>query len=259
MPEIGGLILSGCSARLVQSNRVFPSVAPDLHRFHAKSSRKPPIPREKLSQAPVCAKTTPLMAHFLHYGRWGGVKKMLRKDLWNVAINQLGFVTVADARALGAAPGELARLHRRGKLERSGHGIYRFAELPVTANDEYMLATLWSNNSATALSHDTALAVYDLCDINPEHIHITVPRGHRVHRVGGEKYVVHKENIDPGQLGWWEGIRAVKVYTAIQQAIETGVSEDLVEASIQTARRQGRITSAEEISLVDYQRQRNGV
>lgn len=53
MPEIGGLILSGCSARLGQSNRVFPSVAPDLalnppeNQILAKNSRvredKPPF------------------------------------------------------------------------------------------------------------------------------------------------------------------------------------------------------------------------
>ena len=68
-----------------------------------------------------------------------------------------------------AAPGELARLQRRGKLERVEHGVYRFPELPETARDEYMLATLWPNVTETALSHDTALTVYELCDINPDH------------------------------------------------------------------------------------------
>ena len=57
-------------------------------------------------------------------------------------MDQYGFVTAVDARARAAAPGELARLHRRGMVERVGLGVYRFAELPVTAREEYMPATL---------------------------------------------------------------------------------------------------------------------
>lgn len=182
---------------------------------------------------------------------------MLRKDLWNVAIDQYGFVTAANARALGAAPGELARLNRREKLERAGHGIYRFAELPVTERDDYMLATLWPNVADAALSHDTALAVYGLCEINPDRIHLTIPQGHRVQRVGGEGYVVHKQNVEPDQLGWWEGIRTVREYTAIHQAVETGVSAHLLTTAIETARRRGRITAVEEATLRNYQELRH--
>lgn len=52
-----------------------------------------------------CAKSRPFMAHYLHY-LVGGV--VLRKDLWDVALDQYGSVTERDARNLGAAPGELA-------------------------------------------------------------------------------------------------------------------------------------------------------
>ena len=173
---------------------------------------------------------------------------MLRKELWDVAVDQYGFVTAADARALGAAPGELARLHRRGMVKRVGHEVYRFAELPVTPQDEYMLATLWPNVAA-ALSHDTALAVYELCDINPDRIHLTIPAGHRVQRAGGQGYALHRQNLEPAQLGWWEGIRTVTEKTAIEQGIDTGVPVHLLTAAIDTARRRGRITTVQEAAL----------
>lgn len=175
---------------------------------------------------------------------------MLRKDLWDIALDQYGYVTERDARNLGAAPGELARLARRDKLERVGHGIYRFQELPTTERDEYMLAVLWANAPGAALSHDTALAVYELCDINPNRIHVTVPRGHRVSKRGGETYILHRAPLTESDLSWWQGIRTVTEKTAIQQGIDTGVPVHLLRVAIDTARERGRITVAEATDLI---------
>ncbi|WP_347346692.1 type IV toxin-antitoxin system AbiEi family antitoxin domain-containing protein [Microbacterium sp.] len=186
------------------------------------------------------------MAHYLHY-LLGGV--VLRKDLWDIALDQYGYVTERNARNMGAAPGELARLARRDKLERVGHGIYRFSELPATERDEYMLAVLWANTPDAALSHDTALAVYELCEINPDRIHITVPKGHRVSKRGGDTYVLHRARLAEADLSWWQGIRTVTEKTAIQQGIDTGVPVHLIRAAIDTARERGRITVAEATDL----------
>lgn len=174
---------------------------------------------------------------------------MLRKDLWDVALDQFGYVTERDARNLGAAPGELARLARRDKIERVSHGIYRFSELPVTETDEYMLAVLWVNASDAALSHDTALAVYELCDINPDRIHVTVPKGHRVSKRGGDAYILHHARLAESDLSWWQGIRTVTERAAIQQGIDTGVPVHLLRIAIDTARERGRITTAEATDL----------
>lgn len=173
----------------------------------------------------------------------------LRKRLWDVAVDQYGFVTTADAHALDVDAEELARLHRRGKLERAGHGIYRFTEFPITARDEYMLATLWPGVPEAALSHDTALAVYELCDINPDRIHLTISVGRRVRRAGGEGYVVHRQNLNDRHLGWWQGIRAVTEHTAIEQGIASGVPVHLLADSIASSRRRGRITDEQERKL----------
>lgn len=186
------------------------------------------------------------MAHYLRH-LLGGV--VLRKDLWDVALDQYGYVTEQDARNLGAAPGELARLARRDKIERVGHGIYRFPELPPTERDEYMLAVLWANSPDAVLSHDTALAVYELCDINPDRIHVTVPKGHRVSKRGGDAYILHHARLTEADLSWWQGIRTVTEKTAIQQGIDTGVPVHLLRTAINTARGRGRITIAEATDL----------
>lgn len=173
----------------------------------------------------------------------------LRDELWQVALDRYGFVTAQDAYDLGVDVEELSRLARRGKLTRAAHGVYRFAEFPTTARDEYMLAVLWAGPHGAVLGHDTALRVYDLCAINPDRIHLTVPRSARIQRSGGNLYVLHHQDLRPDQVGWWEGIPTVTEYTAIDQGIASNVPIHLIEQAIATARRTGRITATQEADL----------
>ena len=170
----------------------------------------------------------------------------VRDDLWDVAVEQYGYVTAADARDLGIAVVELGKLAHRGRLERVSYGLYRFAEWPVSANDSLMEAVLWTRDPRAALSHDTALAVYEVSDINPATIHVTVPpRTRRIRRTQPNSAVtVHYERLNPEQIGWWEQIPTVTLPTAIDQCIATGVRTDIVTTAINTARRLGRIDEA---------------
>lgn len=46
-----------------------------------------------------------------------------------------------------------------------------------------------------ALSHATAIDLYDLADVDPETIHSTVPFGYRTRRQHGDVYRVHHQNL----------------------------------------------------------------
>jgi predicted transcriptional regulator of viral defense system len=170
--------------------------------------------------------------------------KTARARLWNVAVDQYGYVTTADAHGLGIAVVELGKLHARGKLERPGYGIYRFPEFPVSARDPYMLAVLWAGGRGV-LSDGTALEVYELCDVNPDRIHLTVPPGYRPRREGGHLYVVHHRGLSQDERGWWEGIPTITPATAIRQAVEGAVPRHLATQALATGRAQGVITAAE--------------
>ena len=113
-----------------------------------------------------------------------------------------------------------------------------------------MLALMWTGNSRAALGHDTSLAVYQLCDINPNKIHVTVPKGARIRRVGGAAYVLHYEELDETQLGWWEGIRTVKPAVAIEQGIADGIPTQLIEQALATAGARGYIGKPEQTRLL---------
>lgn len=167
-----------------------------------------------------------------------------RARLWNVAVDQCGYVTTADAQGLGIAVVELGKLHARGKLERPGYGIYRFPEFPASARDPYMLAVLWTGGRGL-LSDATALEVYELCDANPDRIHMTVPPGYRPRRQGGHIYVVHHRDLTEDERGWWEGIPTITPAAAIRQAVEGSVPTHLATQAVATGRARGVITSAE--------------
>ena len=167
-----------------------------------------------------------------------------RDELWDVAVDQYGYVTAFNAHDLGIPVVELGKLASRGKLERVSYGVYRFPEWPVAANDHLMEAVLWTRDRRGALSHDTALSVYELSDINPDRVHVTVaPKSRALQRVQvPEPYAVHYQCLRDDQIGWWEMIPTVTVVTAIEQCIDTRVRPDLILQAISTAGRLGRIT-----------------
>ena len=174
-----------------------------------------------------------------------------RQLLWPIAVEHDGYVTAADAVALGLPDTALRLLAHRGKLAREARGVYRFDELPRERSAAYRFATLWTGRGNVALSHDTALDLYDLCDINPDRYHVTVPKDDRVRRTGGVNIDVHHEDLTADEIGWWEGIPCVTISTAIRQGIDTGVPTYLVTQALETARARGAITEAERVQLAE--------
>jgi predicted transcriptional regulator of viral defense system len=172
-----------------------------------------------------------------------------RSELWDVAVDQYGYFTVQDALDLGIDQAALRMVAARDKVAHVAHGVYRFPELPATEFDPFMLAVLWTGTTDACLSHDTALANYDVCDINPDRIHLTVPKARRIRRRGGELYVVHYADLAADQLGWWHRIRTVTLPTAIAQCITSGVPTYLLRQALTAGRDRGLLTAGEAKTL----------
>lgn len=168
-----------------------------------------------------------------------------KERLWEVALDQYGYVTQGHARELGIDRLTVDMLSARGQLERVASGVYRFPQFPVTAYDPYMLAVLWTGTPAACLSHDTALAAYEVCDINPDRIHVTVPRARRIRRAGGDLYVIHHQDLTDHQIGWWQQIATATLPTALSQCIASGVPGYLLRQALTTSRGRGQLTAVE--------------
>lgn len=164
------------------------------------------------------------------------------KTLFDLAIDNYGFVTAADARRVGVRPQRLAEMARRGTLLREGVGLYRVEPFPPHELDSYRKATLWPYGVEGVLSHETALDLYGLSDVNPAKIHITVPKHYRVRRRDVPAlYRLHHEDLDERDRTRYEGIPIVTAARAIRQCHEAHLRHDLLRQALEDAKREGLV------------------
>jgi predicted transcriptional regulator of viral defense system len=165
--------------------------------------------------------------------------------IFDLATEQYGFVTTVDAKQLGVDPNRLVVMAGRGLLDHRANGLYRVAAIPTTGLDSYMEATLWPRGRGI-LSHETALDLYDLSDINPAKIHITVPKAYRPRR-GDEPpvYRIYRRDLDPADVASFEGIPIVTPRRAILDCIEIHVGPHLIRQAVEAGQRHGLIRTAD--------------
>lgn len=172
-------------------------------------------------------------------------KPLARDELWDIATTQHGFVTAQQAAEVGIGKYAVQMLVHRGTLERAAHGVYRFPKYPVGEFDQLALAVLWTRVPEATLSHETALDAYGISDVNPNRVHLTVGKHRRFRRAGGEDYVVHYEDLDAKQIGWWQEIPTVTPATAIEQCSGYGTPTYLLRQAIERGHAQGYLKASE--------------
>jgi predicted transcriptional regulator of viral defense system len=178
--------------------------------------------------------------------------------LREVAFDQHGFVTTEQALEVDVSNASLSMMVRRGRLERVEHGLYRVPQIPVTQYDEFHRAVLWAGFPQTCLSHDTALDAWGISDINPNEIHITVGTKRRIGKAIPKFYVIHRLELAPGQITWWEGIPTVSAATAVEQCIVTGTPTYLIRQALERSVPAGIIPRMERDRLTGLLEARHG-
>ena len=169
--------------------------------------------------------------------------------LREVALDQHGFVTTAEASDMGVSKATLSKLASRGRIERVAHGVYRIPQTPRSHLDRFMLAVLWTGAPEALISHESALDLYDVCDVNPKVIDIAVAKGRRISRSGGEGYRIHRIDVAEVDRTWREEVPVVALRLAVEQCLEAGTPTYLVEQAIENGREKGFITAAEAAAL----------
>ncbi|MDR0283338.1 MAG: type IV toxin-antitoxin system AbiEi family antitoxin domain-containing protein [Propionibacteriaceae bacterium] len=165
--------------------------------------------------------------------------------LREIALEQHGFVTARQAYDAGVSPPLLAMMVRRGRIDHVSRGVYRLGQMPVIPYAPLMQAVLWTGFPEACLSHESALDAWDISDINPDKIHVTVGAKRRVERVIPARYVIHREDLTPPEMTWWESIPIVTAGTAIRQCLETGVPTYLIRQALERSARTGLVPPAE--------------
>lgn len=158
--------------------------------------------------------------------------------LMEVAADHGGYVTPELASLTGVSDARLRVLAREGALERHGHGLFRLPTFPVGPLDELHRAVLWPAGRGV-VSHESAAALHELCDVNPRRVHLTVP--YRPRRKGGQRYRVRVAELAPGEVDDVDGVPVTTVARTIRDLIADGTDPALVRQAIRTAARRATL------------------
>lgn len=171
-----------------------------------------------------------------------GARRLARDALVELAEAQNGLVTRQQAiDELDLTAAAVDNLVARGRLERVAHGVYRYPRLPGAEFESYGIALLRTGDPGAVLSHETALAVHDISDVNPSRHHVTIPRPRRIRRSDNDRYVVHVDHLEPTQVTWWEQMPVVTPATAIEQCLRYGTPAYLLRQALERGARTGAV------------------
>lgn len=164
-----------------------------------------------------------------------------RRRLYDLALDQYGYVTTANADELGVPPVELRKLAQRGGLHNVAYGLYRFDDVPVSGRDQYMEAVLRVGPDAF-LTGDAVLSFHDLGLVNPRRIKVGTPR--RVRAALPPSIEVVRAHLAPDELTVYEGVPSATVARALRDCKATLMADRLVDA-LREARRRGLLRAGE--------------
>jgi len=173
------------------------------------------------------------------------------EKLYDVAERQAGYFTTAQAREAGFTQPQLTYYTRSGRFLRVRWGVYRLALFPSTPHEDLFVAWLRAGPAAV-ISHDSALALYDLSDTLPGRIHVTVPRSSSRRRSG---LALHTSSLDPEEVTTVEGLPTTRVSRTIADVASSGLAEEQVIQAVQQAIDRGLIRAD---ALQAYAQKRGG-
>lgn len=164
------------------------------------------------------------------------------------AAEQHGYVTTRDARDLGIDPAQLRLLAARGRLDRVARGVYRAKVLPRGRHDDLAEAVAWTLGRGV-LSHESALVLHGIADVNPSRVHLTVPRDNHPRAAGGELYRMHRRNLRAADVTEADGIAVTTVERAIRDCLADGTDPYQLRLAIDRAEAEGLLRTSVAESL----------
>lgn len=164
----------------------------------------------------------------------------LRRRLAQLARQQSGYFTAAQARAVGHSYASQRYHVERGNWVRVDRGMFRLRDWPVGEHEDLVRWSLWAGPDAV-VSHDTALSFYDLGDANPARVHLTVPKGFRRSAPGIE---LHSGTIGPSDVRHGEGFSVTTPIRALLDAAASDMDADQLGTAIADAARRGLVSAS---------------
>src|SRR5258706_8622911 len=150
-------------------------------------------------------------------------REALRR-LFDIADQQQGYFTTKQAKTAGFAENTHSYHVRVGNWAREHRGIYKLVLYPWTERPDLALWALWSRNRNEEVegvySHQTALTLYDLSDLNPSKLHMTVPTDFRRSGEIPGILALHYADLPASDVQTAQGYKLTRPLRAVLDLIE---------------------------------------
>jgi hypothetical protein len=171
-------------------------------------------------------------------------------QLFRIADSQQGYFTTQQLREAGFDATNVTYHVKVGNWIRAYRGIYRLSNYPASDQSDLVLWSLWSRNRQElpqgVYSHETALRIYELSDLMPARLHMTVPPSFRRSGEIPNALLLHYARITPQELEIMHGFGVTRPLRAIQDLVANeSVPRDVLRQALEDALRQGLVTPPE--------------
>ena len=171
------------------------------------------------------------------------------RQLWEIASLQDGFFAARQARDVGYDTNGQTYQVKAGNWVREHRGIYRFVDYPLGERPDLMKWHLWSCNRTGepqgVYSHETALSLYEVSDVNPAKIHMSVPKGFRRSAAIPEILVLHFGRLPREEVADMHGVRVTTAIRTLVDVVRAGtLARDLLEQAVTESVQLGLVTQA---------------
>ena len=162
-------------------------------------------------------------------------------QLFEIAQEQQGYFATKQATSLGLASASLYQKVKSEELMSIQHGIYRFVKYPISENEDLMVVWLWSKKEGV-FSHDTALSRYQISDVFPSKIHITLPKMHSKNRKPPPNAIVYFDDIPKKDRTWFGELPYTTPKRTINDFAKGYGDPNIIEQAVTNGIKQGLIT-----------------
>ena len=166
---------------------------------------------------------------------------MTRYDiLYRIAEVQRGMFTARQAIEAGFNDKNHHYHVKSGHWEREQRGIYRLKNFPYEPSSQYVMWSLWSRNREGKpqgiYSYETALSIYELSDLNPSKISMTVPPSFRRAAPMPKVLILYRDELVPSD---WRDMGGYRVTTPVRTLYDVINSQHISEEFIYQTVREG--------------------
>lgn len=165
-------------------------------------------------------------------------RQSLRRRLAALAATQSGYFTAAQALKIGYSYPNQKFHADRGNWVRVDRGVFRLPEWPAGQHDDLVRWSIWALGKGV-ISHETALTVHSVGELDPARVHLTVPP--RFSK-SDPSVMLHRATLDEGDIEDRDGFRVTTLLRSLIDVATDGIDLDQLARAIDEARDAGLVT-----------------